>query len=83
MEGTLNLAWDGSTQDGVVGYRVYYGLSSRVYDNHSDVPNPGSETVTYQLSNLAKGQTYFVAVTAHDPAFNESDFSNEVSAVAR
>ncbi len=82
-EGTISLAWDASTQDDVVGYRVYYGLSSGVYENHSEVPNRGSETVTYRLSNLVKGQTYFIAVTARNSGYDESNFSNEVSAVAR
>ena len=35
------------------------------------------------LRSLAKGQTYYFVVSAYDRYKDESDFSNEVSGVAR
>ncbi len=81
-DGTIHLAWDTSSH-GVVVYRVYYGSSSQVYDKCVDIPNTGSETVTYRLSDLVKGKTYYIAVTARGSGYDESGFSNEISAVAQ
>jgi hypothetical protein len=40
-------------------------------------------TIFHTLRDLSRGQTYYIAVTAYDRYRNESDFSNEVSGVAR
>jgi fibronectin type 3 domain-containing protein len=82
--GTIKLAWDPNTESDLAGYRVYYGTSSGVYDNSVDagMGTPSGGLVTYSLTNLAKGQTYCIAVTAHDTAGIESQFSNEVCGTA-
>jgi fibronectin type 3 domain-containing protein len=74
--GEVNLAWDPNTEPDVAGYRLYYGLGSRNYDQVMDVGNSTSCVVT----GLEQGRTYFFAATAVNTANLESDFSNEVSA---
>jgi hypothetical protein len=46
-------------------------------DDGSGAPSTG--TVTYTLTGLTPGQTYYIAATAYDASNVESDFSNEVS----
>ena len=59
----------------IAGYRLYYGTSS---GNYSQVIDVGNTTVA-TISNLAPGQTYFLAVTAYNTAGLESAPSNQVS----
>lgn len=61
--------------DGVVGYKVYYGTASGAY---TDTRSAGG-TSTY-VGSLTDGTTYYVAVTALDAAGNESYKSSERSA---
>ena len=37
------------------------------------------KVISYQLTNLAKGTTYFFTITAYDSAGNESPHSAKVS----
>jgi len=66
------LEWDRNPETNVLGYRVYTGRQSRVYDSVLDVSNQ-------TLAELATmpGTTYY-AVTAYDTEGLESDFSDEV-----
>ncbi len=81
--GVLDLAWDANVDSDISGYKIYYGTSSGKYDRHVEVTDPGAgDTVTYRLTNLTRGQTYFLAVTAHNSNGNESGYSNEVSGTA-
>ena len=74
---TLTVSWNPNSEEDLAGYRVYYGTASRRYTNVIDVGNH-----TYQeISGLKSGVRYYFAVTAYDLAGNESDFSEEVSAV--
>ncbi len=67
----------------MVGYRVYFGSSSRTYlqakGSGLDTRNATSQVV----GQLQPGRTYYFAVTSYDTAGNESDFSGEVSKVMR
>jgi len=69
------LAWNPSTDPNVIGYRVYYGGSSGVYTNVTDIGNATSNTVT----GLIGGSAYYFSVTAYDSTGMESAFSGEVS----
>jgi hypothetical protein len=73
----LDLAWDLNRETDLAGYRVYYGRSSGEYINSVDVGN----TPAYRMSGLLDGVTYYIALTAYDTVGNESDFSQEVSAM--
>lgn len=75
LAGGVTVSWDANTEDDLLGYKIYYGTASRSYDHIIDVGN----VVEYDIDNLPGGHTYYFAVTAYDTAFNESDFSEEVS----
>jgi hypothetical protein len=86
--GKINLVWD-SVAEPVKGYRIYYGTSPGKYRNCVDI-GKGSESqpgsTQYFLTGLDKGRTYYIAVNAYTDLggfLKESDFSNEVSAVAK
>lgn len=59
---------DGSALTNLAGYRVYYGNSSRAYDQEIDVGN----TTNHVFTSLAPGK-YFFAVTAYDTNGAESE----------
>ena len=72
---SVTLAWDPSTNSGVISYRIYYGVASRGYTNNATVSTSNSVLVTLP----ARGATYYFAAAAQDTNGLESDFSNEVS----
>lgn len=74
--GDVALEWDHSVSPEVNGYRLYYGSYSRNYSAHVDVPYQ----TTWTLTGLKSG-TWYITATATDAAGNESEFSNEVSAI--
>ena len=84
LPGTIKLAWDPNPEPEVMGYKLYYGKGSRDVSGgaYEFFINVGQVT-HYTLTNLIKGQAYFVAVTAYDTSQNESGYSNEVSGAAR
>jgi hypothetical protein len=83
-EGAIKLAWDPNTESDLAGYIVFYGTSSGVYDDCVDVGmgTLSGGAISYSLTNLAKGQTYCIAVAAYDTSHNRSYFSNEVCGTA-
>jgi hypothetical protein len=74
---SLTLAWDPSPEPDLAGYKIYYGTGSGDYDSVLNVWNVTYYTVRY----LAPETQYYFALTAYDIWGNESDFSDEVSAV--
>jgi fibronectin type 3 domain-containing protein len=74
----IKLAWDANTESDLAGYKVYYGTSSKSFSGSVDVGN----VTSYTLTGLTQGQTYYVAVTAHNTSGSESSYSSEVSGVA-
>ncbi len=71
----VTLAWDPNSEPDLGGYFLYYGPSSRTYDQKIDV----STNTTATVSNLQAGATYYFAVTAYNTSALESHYSNEVS----
>jgi Fibronectin type III domain len=78
--GSASLSWDPpiTNEDGtpltdLSGYKIYYGTTSAFYTQNIDAGNVVTFTVTY----LTAGLTYYFAVTAYDSSLNESDYSNE------
>ncbi|HDL07884.1 MAG TPA: fibronectin type III domain-containing protein, partial [Desulfobacteraceae bacterium] len=53
--GSAVLNWQACTDSDLAGYKVYYGTSSRSYDNSVQAGN----ACTYTIDNLAEGQTYY------------------------
>jgi hypothetical protein len=85
-DGTIILDWDapttnadGTALNDLVGYKIHYGIASGVYTHSIEAGNVN----TYILTGLAKGQTYYAAVTAYDTSSNESSYSNEFQGVAK
>lgn len=67
--------WNGVTYSEPVGYRLYYGLSSR---NYQTVVDTGPTTSVF-VGNLTVGRTYYAAVTAYGTVNGrESPFSSEL-----
>ena len=73
--GSVTLAWNPSASTNVVGYKIYYGLTSGIYNNTNSVTGSTNVTVT----GLLQGATYYFAATAVDSLGDESQFSNETS----
>ena len=71
---SVTLAWNASPGPGVAGYRVYYGVASRVYTSMVSVGVVTNATIP----GLLEGVTYYFAVTAYDGEGLESIYSNEV-----
>jgi hypothetical protein len=73
----LTLAWDPNTEPDLAGYKVYYGTRSGDYDGAIDV----GDVIQYTIGSLEPETRYYLALTAYDISWNESDFSWEVSAI--
>ena len=58
-----------------VGYMVYWGTTSGVYDQQSDANDQTSQTILH----LTVGTQYYFAVTAYNQDGMESDYSEEIS----
>ena len=71
----MTLAWDASTNASVMGYKIYYGTESGVYDSSVDTGTNTCVTIT----NLQPGQVYYIAATDYDTNGWESPFSDEFS----
>ncbi len=73
--GDVIVSWSPNSEADLLGYKIYWGSTSGNYSNIKDVGKVTSD----RISDLAEGIKYFFAVTAYDTAYNESDFSVEVS----
>ena len=79
VTGSLDISWQAPSEDvngapvtSVASYRIYYGASSRNYDDYVEV----SGTATSHTLQLVQGQ-YYLAVTAINDLAEESGYSNE------
>ena len=70
----LTLTWNPNDESGLAGYKIYYGISSGIYEATVDVGN----NTSCALTGLEEGVIYYCAVTAYDRDDNESEFSEEV-----
>jgi hypothetical protein len=70
------LAWDSPESGTVDGYRIYYGLKSKIYDQNFDA----GKVLECSLSDLSlkDNTTYYFTVRAYNPS-GESTDSNEIS----
>ncbi|MGH9823615.1 MAG: DUF1573 domain-containing protein, partial [Blastocatellia bacterium] len=75
---SVNLGWDASTSQGVVGYYVYRSLTSGSFS----APLNSSPVAPSQFTDSAvqSGQTYFYVVTSVDGNGVQSVFSSQVTA---
>ena len=72
--GTLQLAWDASSDLRVIGYKVYVGTQPGVYGQSFDV----GLTTTWTFTNPVAGQQYCFAVSAYIAGGIEGAKSSEV-----
>ena len=75
---SVTVAWDANGSDptnGPVLYKVYYGPASALYTN---IVYAGTN-LTATVTNLIKGQTYYLAATASFTNTLESAYSNEIN----
>ncbi|HHS12526.1 MAG TPA: T9SS type A sorting domain-containing protein [bacterium] len=72
---SVNISWNANTESDLAGYKVYYGTQRGVYSTILNVGN----NLSYDISGLVDGTTYYFAVTAYDQSGNESPYSEEVS----
>jgi hypothetical protein len=72
---SVTLAWNPNSETNLAGYYVYQGTTTGQYPQRTNV---GLAT-THTLTNLARGLTYYWAVTAYNTTGLESDPSKEVS----
>lgn len=82
--GMVTLTWDVATDNELVdGYKVYYGTSpvSEPGQEYDFEPIDVGNVITYNVTGLDNGTTYYFAVTAYDSSGNESlNYSVEASA---
>jgi hypothetical protein len=76
---SVRLSWDANPEPDVVGYRVYYGGSSGTYTDSIDV----SAVTTAEVAGLLVGANYYFVVVAFNQSGLESDFSDELSVLAK
>lgn len=80
----INLSWDASPSDNVIGYKVYYSQSQDSLASGSGAdegvsPVDVGDILSAPLSNLDDDAIYYFAVTAYDSDGNESTYSNIVT----
>ena len=72
----VTLTWDAPDAPAEpIGYRIYQGLASGVYDKHADA---GTQ-MEWTMQGLEPGKMYYFAATALYEDGVESGYSNEVS----
>jgi uncharacterized repeat protein (TIGR03803 family) len=76
---TVNLSWDASNSQHIVGYNVYRGANPNgPYTRINSTLDPNT---TYSDSTIQGGQTYYYVTTAVDNQGVESGYSNQSEAV--
>ena len=76
---TVNLSWDASTTQGVIGYNVFRGpTAGGPYTQINSTLDPNT---TYTDSTVQGGQTYFYVTTAVNQDGTQSEYSNQTEAV--
>jgi hypothetical protein len=85
LSADVTLAWDPNSEVDLEGYGVYFkqGASGPPYDlfgyvTLQELNDPANPVFT--VTGLAKGSSYYFAVTAYDTAGNESGYSIPVCA---
>ena len=72
--GDVTLAWDASSDATVVGYKIYRGTSTGIYDYEKDV----GDVTTAVITGLDPDKDYYFSATGYNSYGDESNFCNEV-----
>ena len=77
-----SLSWLPSQDQGVLGYKIYFGLSSRSYIDAITIESSSVTVIDGRMhamiSGLESNQTYYIAITSYNND-TESDYSIEVT----
>jgi len=76
---TVNLSWDASTSQNIVGYNVYRGPT--VTGPYTKINSSLDPNTTYADTTVQGGQTYYYVTTAVDNQGVESEYSNQTEAI--
>jgi hypothetical protein len=83
--GSVTVGWvaptantNGTNLSNLSGFKIYYGTASKQYTSSITVSSPTA--LSYVVTTLTVGQTYYFAVAAVSTAGTESAYSPEVSA---
>ena len=76
----VRLAWDANAEPDLAGYWLYQSGVSGRYTRSKRVLEISADIETCTIEHLPPG-TYFWVLTAFNTSLNESDYSNEISAV--
>jgi outer membrane protein assembly factor BamB len=79
----VTLYWSPNTEPDLQKYNIYRSTSSPAIILIDSVVSPSPPDTFYVNTGLINEQIYFYKITAVDSAGNESDFSNEVSAIPK
>jgi len=74
----VRLSWDNNIESDFLRYRIYGGSSPNPITAIDSTNNIADTTIV--ITGLINGTKYYFRLTAVDSSYNESDFSNEVSA---
>jgi hypothetical protein len=74
---SVDLSWNASTSQGVVGYNVY--RSTTHGSGYTQINGSLNATTTYTDNQVSAGATYYYVATAVDGSGAESGYSNEVN----
>jgi hypothetical protein len=84
VDGGVELVWAKNKESDILGYKVYYGGSSRFYfgkgSDAGDSPVFAGDTNSIVLKGLKNEKVYFFSITAIDVSDQESGFSKEMIA---
>jgi len=84
----VTLAWDANTEPELSGYKLHYGTEAGggSYKGtgaaEGDSPIDVGNVTTFTLHGLPDGTVHFFVVTAYSDKGTQSDYSNEVDALA-
>lgn len=77
IDTALELTWNRNSEHDLAGYKVYYGTSSGNYDDSTTV----GRVTKYRIEGLTNDVRLYIAVSSIDTSGNESERSEEVSAI--
>jgi hypothetical protein len=75
---SVNLSWNASTSENVIGYNVYRGTASG--GPYSKINYALDQTLEYIDFSVVHGETYYYVTTAVDSNNQESAYSNQAQA---